>query len=326
MQFQSLVSRLRRFAAFAALLVAAAGQAGAYPDRPVRLIVAWPAGGGGDIVGRVLADKLAQQLGQPFVVDNRAGASGTIGTLAAARAAADGYTLLLGQANNNVIAPAVIRVAYDPLEDFTPITYVGYAPNVLVVTPGAPAQSVAELVAAARGGARLTYASPGYGSIQNISGEQFSRLTGAPLTHVPYKGSSAALVDLLAGQVTLSFDTMPSIRPSVQAGKLRALAVSTPQRVASMPDVPTYAEAGLGEVQLTNWYSLMGPKGLPAAIVARLDEAMRRVLADPEVRRKLDSQGMVYGGPATPQAFAGFLGEEVRKYRTLVRELGIKAE
>ena len=324
------VTTFSRRATLLTVLLAAMGavhaQPGDYPNRPIRLIVAWPAGGGGDLVGRVMADRLGQLLGQPVIVDNRAGASGTIGTQAAARSPADGYTLLLGQANNNVIAPAVFKVAYDTVQDFTPITYIGYAPNILVVHPQFPVNSVPELIAAARKAGDFTFSSAGYGTIQNISGAQFSRLAGAPFTHVPYKGSSAALTDLLAGRVTMSFETMPSVLPSVLGGKLKALAVSTPQRVPALPNVPTYAEAGLSEVKLTNWYSLMAPQGVSADIVTKLDKAMKTALADPEVRRKLDSQGMVYGGPTTPAGFGKFVEEEAQRYRTLARELDIKGE
>lgn len=301
-------------------------QAQSWPDKPITLVVAWPAGGGGDLVGRVIGEKLGEQLGQPVIIANRPGASGTIGTRSAAQAAPDGYTLLLGQANNNVIAPAVFDAGYRTTEAFTPITYIGYTPNVLVVSKDNPANSVQELIDLAKRTSDTSYASAGYGSIQAIAGAQFSRLANAPVTHIPYKGSSAIQTDLASGRVTLCFDTMPSVLPLINSGRLKALAVSTAKRVAALPDVPTYAEAGLQELKMTNWYSVMAPKGVAPEIVDKVNGAMQAVLKDPDTHEKLGAQGIIYDGPDTPAAFARFVAEEEQRYRTLVKELDIKAE
>jgi tripartite-type tricarboxylate transporter receptor subunit TctC len=315
-------------AAILALAIPSVASAQSWPARPIRLLVGFAPGGGTDIVARTLAPKLSELLGQQVVVENRAGASGTIAADAVAKAAPDGYTLLAGHANSNAIAPHVFsRVPYDPIADFTPITYVGYVPNVLVVHPGVAARSVEELVALAnaRPGV-LTYASSGVGSTQHLAGELFTVLTGTKMTHIPYKGSGPAVVDLLAGQVNANFDTMPPVLEHVKAGKLRALAISTPQRLPQLADVPTFEEKGIRGFDVTNWYSVMGPRNLPREIVARVDEAVRRAMADPEVRAKLDPQGVQFGGPQTPAAFAEFIRAENAKYAKMVRDLNVKAD
>jgi len=315
-------------AAILALAIPSVASAQSWPARPIRLLVGFAPGGGTDIVARTLAPKLSELLGQQVVVENRAGASGTIAADAVAKAAPDGYTLLAGHANSNAIAPHVFsRVPYDPIADFTPITYVGYVPNVLVVHPGVAARSVEELVALAnaRPGV-LTYASSGVGSTQHLAGELFTVLTGTKMTHIPYKGSGPAVVDLLAGQVNANFDTMPPVLEHVKAGKLRALAISTPQRLPQLADVPTFEEKGIRGFDVTNWYSVMGPRNLPREIVARIDDAVRRAMADPEVRAKLDPQGVQFGGPQTPAAFAEFIRAENAKYAKMVRDLNVKAD
>jgi tripartite-type tricarboxylate transporter receptor subunit TctC len=314
----------------AALALAAplAAAAQAWPSRPVRLIVGFAPGGGTDIVARALAPKLSELLGQQVVVENRAGASGTIAADMVAKAAPDGYTLLAGHANSNAIAPHVFsKVPYDPIADFTPITYIGYVPNVLVVNPGVPAKSVEELIALAKSkpGA-LTYASSGVGSTQHLAGALFNVIAGTSMTHIPYKGSGPAVIDLIAGQVNTNFDTMPPVLEHVKGGKLRALAISTPQRLSQLPDVPTFEEKGIKGFDVTNWYSVMGPKALPREIVSKLDEALRKVMADPEVRAKLDPQGVQFGGPQTPDAFREFIRTENAKYATMVKQLNVKAD
>jgi tripartite-type tricarboxylate transporter receptor subunit TctC len=319
---------LRGLIAAAALAAPLAAAAQAWPARPIRVMVGFAPGGGTDIVARTLAPRLSELLGQQVIIENRAGASGTIAADLVAKAAPDGYTLLAGHANSNAIAPHVFaKVPYDPIADFTPVTYVGYVPNVLVVNPGVPARTVEELIALARSkpGA-LTYASSGVGSTQHLAGALFNVIAGTSMTHIPYKGSGPAVVDLIAGQVNANFDTMPPVLEHVKAGKLRALAISTPQRLAQLPDVPTFEEKGIKGFDVTNWYSVMGPKGLPADIVARLDEAIRKTLADPDVRAKLDPQGVQFGGPQTPAAFRDFIRAENAKYAKMVKDLDVKAD
>ena len=307
---------------------AALAQQQAWPARPIRLLVGFAPGGGTDIVARTLAPKLSELLGQQVIVENRAGAAGTIAADAVAKAAPDGYTLLAGHANSNAIAPYVLpKVPYDATTDFTPITYIGYVPNVLVVNPAVQARSVEELVALARAKPGvLTYASSGVGSTQHLAGAMFNRIAGTQMNHVPYKGSGAAIVDLLAGQVDTNFDTMPPVLEHIRSGKLRALAISTPQRLSQLADVPTFEEKGIKGFDVTNWYSVMGPKALPREIVAKLDEAMKKAMADPEIRAKLEPQGVQFGGPQTPEAFGAFIRAENAKYAKLVKDLNVRAE
>jgi tripartite-type tricarboxylate transporter receptor subunit TctC len=320
---------LRRLAAAgAATALPGLAAAQAWPTRPIRLIVGFAPGGGTDIVARTMGARLSELLGAQIVVENRAGASGMIGADTVAKAAPDGYTLLMGHANSNVIAPNVVAKApYDPATDFTPIHYIGYVPNVLAVHPGLAARSVDELVALARSKPGvLTYASSGVGSSQHLAGALFAKLTGVQVAHVPYKGSGQAIGDLLAGQVSMNFDTMPPVLPHIQSGKLRALAVSTPARVAQLPDVPTFVEVGIRGFDVTNWYSVMGPKGMPRELVARIADAVRRSLDDAGVRGKLEPQGLIYTGPRNPEEFAAFIRAELAKYATLVKDLGVRAE
>ncbi|MBC8119502.1 MAG: tripartite tricarboxylate transporter substrate binding protein [Burkholderiaceae bacterium] len=299
----------------------------AYPNKPIRLLVGFAPGGGTDIVGRALGVKMSEILGQPIVVENRAGASGTIAAAEVARSAPDGYTLLMGHSNSNAIAPFVLdKVPYDAAADFTPITYIGYVPNVLVVHPSIPARTVPELVALAKGKpGTYTYASSGVGSTQHLAGALFANLTDVQLNHIPYKGSGQAVIDLIGGQVNMNFDTMPPVLEHIKSGKLRALAISTPQRLSQLPDVPTFTEVGIKGFEVTNWYSVMGPKGLPADVVARLDDAVKKAMSDPAIRASLVAQGVQFGGAATPAQFSDFIKAELTKYQKLVKELNVKA-
>ncbi|MEI8303899.1 MAG: tripartite tricarboxylate transporter substrate binding protein [Burkholderiales bacterium] len=305
-----------------------AGRAQAWPSRPIRLIVGFAPGGGTDIVARTMAPRLGELLGTQVVVENRAGASGMIGADAVAKSAPDGYTLLMGHANSNVIAPNVMsRVPYDPATDFSPIHYIGHVPNVLAIHPSVGARSVEELVALARSKPGvLTYASSGVGSSQHLAGALFTRITGTQITHIPYKGSGQAVGDLLAGQVSMNFDTLPPVLPHIVGGRLRALAISTATRLAQLPEVPTFQEAGIRGFDVTNWYSVMGPKGLPRELVLRIADATRRSLDDPAVRGKLEPQGLIYTGPRNPEEFATFIRAELAKYATMVKDLGVRAE
>lgn len=300
----------------------------AWPTKPIRLLVGFGPGGGTDIVARALAPKMSEVLGQQIVVDNRPGASGTIAADLTAKAPADGYTLLMGHSNSNAIAPFVLsKLQYDAATDFTPITYIGYVPNVLVVHPSVPATSVAELVDIAKKRPGIyTYASSGIGSTQHLAGALFAKLTDTQLNHIPYKGSGQAVVDLIGGQVNMNFDTMPPVLPHIREGKLRALAISTPQRLPQLPDVPTFNEVGIRGFDVTNWYSVMGPKDLPKDIVAKVNDAVKRAMADPTIRPKLEAQGVQFGGAQTPEEFGAFVKAELSKYQRLVKELNIRAD
>jgi len=303
-------------------------RAQSWPGRPIKLIVGFAPGGGTDIVSRILATKLTEILGQQVLVENRSGAAGTIAADMVAKSAADGYTLLAGHANSNAIAPNVMaKVPFDALNDFTPITYIGYTPNVLVVNPTVPAKSVEELVALAKSKPGvLTYASSGVGSTQHLAGALFNQISGTQMTHIPYKGSGQAVVDLVAGQVNVNFDTLPPVLEHIRAGRLRALAISSSKRMPQLPDVPTFEEKGIRGFDVTNWYSLMGPKGLPREIVSKLDDAMKKALSDADVRSKLEPQGVLIGGAPNPEAFREFIRTENAKYAKMTRELNVRAD
>jgi tripartite-type tricarboxylate transporter receptor subunit TctC len=300
----------------------------AWPTRPIRLLVGFAPGGGTDIVARSLAPKMSEVLGQQIVVENRPGAAGTIAADLTAKAPSDGYTLLMGHSNSNAIAPFVFaKLPYDAANDFSTITYIGYVPNVLVVHPSVPAKSVAELIELAKAKPGIyTYASSGVGSTQHLAGALFAKITDTQLNHIPYKGSGQAVVDLIAGQVNMNFDTMPPVLPHIKEGKLRALAISTPQRLAQLPDVPTFNEAGIRGFDVTNWYSVMGPKALPREIVAKINDAVKKAMADPTIRPKLEAQGVQFGGAQTPEEFGAFVKTELAKYQRLVKELNVRAD
>ena len=299
-----------------------------WPNKPIHWIVGFAPGGGTDIVARALAPKVSETLGVPVVIENRAGAAGTIGADVVAKAPPDGYTFLLGHVNSNAIAPFVLaKVPFDPQTDFSAITYIGYVPNVLVVHPAVPAKSVEELIALAKKEpGKLTYASSGVGSTQHLAGALFNKIAGTTMVHVPYKGSGQAIVDLLGGQVNMNFDTMPPVLEQIKAGKIRALAISTPQRLPQLPDVPTFDEKNIKGFDVTNWYSIMGPKGLPPATIARMDEAVKKAMADPAIRATLEAQGIQFGGARTPDEFSGFVRAELVKYQKLVKDLGVTSQ
>jgi tripartite-type tricarboxylate transporter receptor subunit TctC len=274
-------------------LPAAADAAEPYPTRPIRLVVPYPAGGGTDIVGRVLGQKLSESLGQQIVVDNRGGAGGTLGTAHAAKSVPDGYTLLLVP-TSHVINPSIYaKLPYDTERDFAPITMVASAAILMAVNPGVPADTVRGFVEAAKARPQAlgTYGSAGAGSVFHLTGELFKQLSGVPLLHVPYRGGGPTVTGLIAGDIPLAFETMLALQPHVRAGTLRALAITSAQRSAVMPEIPTTAEAGFPPLVADNSYALFAPAGTPAPILVRLHEATVAALALPEVRDRLREQG-----------------------------------
>ncbi len=298
-----------------------------YPAKPVRLLVGFAPGGGTDIVARVLAQKLSEWWGQQVVVENRAGATGTIAADLVAKAPADGYMLLMGHVNSNAIAPTLFKkLPYDAVKDFASVTYVGYVPNVLTVHPSLPTKTVKELIALAKTRAgELTCASSGTGSTQHLALELFMTLTGVKIIHVPYKGSGQAIVDLLAGQVQMNFDTMPPVLDHIKANRLRALAVTTPKRAEQLPNIPTLEETGLKGFEMTNWYGVVAPGATPRDIIAKINADINKALADPGVRKRLAEVGTEIGG-GTPESFDAFVKTEIAKYTKLVKAANVQLD
>ena len=302
--------------------LAAQAQA-AFPSKPITIIVPFSAGGTTDILARVVGLHMGTDLGQPVVVDNRAGAGGNIGGQAAARAPADGYTLFMGTVGTHAINQSLYKkMPFDPIKDFAPLSRVAMVPNLLVVNPGQPYKSVKELIAYGKANpGKINFGSSGNGSSIHLSGELFKQMTGVDMQHVPYRGSAPAVSDLLGGQISVMFDNMPSAFQHVKGGKLRALAVTTAKRSPALPDVPTIAEAGVPGYEATSWFGLLAPAGTPAPIVAKLNAAILKALADPEVKKKLAEQGAESHGEK-PEEFAAFIKSETAKWGKVVKESG----
>jgi tripartite-type tricarboxylate transporter receptor subunit TctC len=313
--------------AVAAFALPFAATADTWPSRPIKLIVPFAPGGTTDIIARTMADRLTRELGQPVVVDNRAGASGAIGSDAVARAAPDGYTIGMATVTTHAVNPAVFsKLSYDVVRDLAPITRLVSVPNVMTVSPAAGVSTMAQMVAAAKAKpGKMSYGSPGRGSEANLMGELFNKSAQVSLLHVPYKGSAPALQDAMAGQIDVVFDNLPSSLPFIQGGKLRALAVASPKRIALLPDVPTFAEVGLAPVNDTSWFGMVAPAKTPLEIVNRIQAASAKVLAQPEVRATIEKLG---GEPVgnKPEEFAAQLRSELDKFKRLADTSGIKLD
>jgi tripartite-type tricarboxylate transporter receptor subunit TctC len=296
-----------------------------YPTKPITLIVPFPPGGSTDIIGRIAADGMARELGQPFVVDNRGGAGGAIGAKAIADAAPDGYTLGIATVSTHVVSPIVHKdLRYDPLADFSFISEIASVPNVVSVHPAVPARTLAELIALAKKQpGKLNFGTPGVGSLGHLIGETFKYSARIDMTHVPYRGAGPALNDALAGQVQVLFDNLPSSLPHIQAGRLRALAVAAEQRVASLPDVPTFAEAGHPLVNDPSWFGLVGPARLAPEMVARVHAALVATLRHPEVAKRLDAAASTPVGNS-PDAYRKVVADALANTRKVVREANLK--
>ncbi len=313
----------------AAILLAVAStaaQAQAWPTKPIRMVVPYPPGGPTDVMGRIVAAELSKAVGQPVVVDNKAGAAGQIGALEVSRAPADGYTLLTN-ASIHVINPHVVaKPMYDAVRDFTPVALAGTVPLVFVVTPGLPVRNPSEFLAWARANpGKVNFASSSTASAPHLAGEHFKQVTGIDMQHVPYKGSAPALADVAGGQCQLMFDSLPSAMPFIRGGKLRAIALSAPARVAALPDLPTMAEAGFAGFDLGSWYGIWAPAGTPREVVARLNAEIVKAMRAPEVIERVQALG---AGPSTLSAeqFAAFSRNELERWGKIVRAGNIRVD
>ena len=298
-----------------------------YPNRPIQLVVTVPPGGAADFVGRLIGAKLADALGQPVVIVNRAGAGGITAAAAVAKSDPDGYTLLLNTIATHGIGPHIYaNLPYDPVKDFSPVILIAKLPLIMAVNAELPAQSVNDVIALAKarpGG--LSFCSAGTGGAPHLAGELFKSLTGAELLHVPYRGSGPAVVDLVAGRIAMMFDATPSLLPFITAGKLRALAAASPQRHRLLPDVPSFAELGYPRMDIALWYGVTAPGGTPPAIVQRLNAELVKVLEMPEIRKSLTEQGAdVQGG--TSEDFGAFMRNESARWGAVVKQAGIRPE
>lgn len=311
---------------FGALAVAGGAVAADFPNKAVRMVTGSAPGGGSDTVARVIAEKLNERFGQPMLVDNRAGAGGTIGADIVAKAPPDGYTWLVATSSSMVVNPAMQKLPYDVERDLVPVTQVSTVPFILAVHPAVPAKNVAELiqVAKARPG-KLSYATSGIGAMSHLAMEQFKYMAGVNLVHVPYRGSAPAAYDLIAGQVQAAFNNLIPTLPHVKSGRLRALGVSSPARAPALPDVPTVAESGLPGYEAMQWYGVLLPAGVPKSMVTFLHKELITVLQNPAVRARLmDEGGEVIGG--TPQQYAAVIHNDLVKWTKLVKAAGIRAE
>jgi tripartite-type tricarboxylate transporter receptor subunit TctC len=298
-----------------------------YPNKPVRIVVPFAAGGSTDVVARLLADRLSAEFKQPFVVDNRAGAAGNIGAEAVAKAPADGYTLLMGTTGVLSINGSLYKnMRYDAIRDFAPVSYTSLITNVLVVPPEVPARSVTELVALAKKKpGSLSFASSGAGSSTHLSGELFKAMAGIYVLHIPYRGSAQALTDVVAGQVTMLFDNAPSSLGFIQQGKLRALAVTSPKRLPNLPDVPTMHEAGIKGYESLSWSGVVAPAATPRPVIMKLNQAIDRILKSDDAKRRLSALGVeAVGGP--PEAFTRHIRVETDKWGKLIKSAKISIE
>ncbi|WP_311222477.1 MULTISPECIES: tripartite tricarboxylate transporter substrate binding protein [unclassified Acidovorax] len=317
----------------AALAAAAIGTvpamafAQAYPTKIITIVVPFAAGGTTDILARIIAQGLTTELGQSVVVDNRAGAGGNIGGQLAARAAADGYTLFMGTVGTHAINASLYKkMPFDPVKDFAPLTRVANVPNLLVANPAQPYKTVQELIAYAKANpGKVNFGSSGSGSSIHLSGELFKSMAKVDMQHVPYKGSAPAVTDLLGNQIGIMFDNMPSAIQHVRSGKLRPIAVTTAKRSPELPDVPTIAEAGVPGYEATSWFGMFAPAGTPALIVAQLNKALVKVLAQPDVKKKINEQGAETAGE-TPEQFAAFIQTEAVKWGKVVKESGASVD
>ena len=322
--------RNSRFAVLAAALFACgvsfAQAPDSYPGKPIRFILPFPPGGGTDILGRLIAERLAANLGQPVLIENRGGAGGNVGAEAAAKSAPDGYTIVLA-APSLAISPSLYsKLNYDPLRDFAPVSLVATVPNVMVTQPSIPAQTLREFIALAKAkpGA-MNFGSGGNGTSNHLAGELFNIVAGVTLVHVPYKGVNLAMNDVLTGRIELVVIGVPAAAPHLKAGKLRALALIAPRRSAALPDVPTVAEAGLPDFEVTTWYGVLAPAATPRPIIARLNAELVKIMHGAEMQERLASLA-TEPKTSTPEEFSAHIKQEIAKWGEVVRKAGLKVD
>jgi tripartite-type tricarboxylate transporter receptor subunit TctC len=296
-----------------------------FPSRPIRLIVTVPPGGAADFIARLVGGKIAESLGQPVVVENRGGAGGTIAADAVAKAAPDGYTLLQNSITTHGVGPHLYaKLPYDPVKDFAPVSGLALLPLIMAVNADLPFRNVQELISHSKSNA-LNFASSGNGGAPHMAAELFKSVTGAPLTHVPYKGSGPAVADLVGGRVQIMFDAAPSLIAHIRSGRLRVLGAASTERNRLLPEVPTFGELGYPKVAVSLWYGLLAPAGTPKPVVEKLNREAARALTSPDVRDKLQAQG-AEPMPGTPEAFASFMQEEMAKWAPVVKQAGVKLD
>lgn len=297
-----------------------------FPDKAIRLIVPFPAGGPNDVIARVIGQRMSELLKQPVIVDNRGGAGGVLGTDALAKAAPDGYTIAVTSAGALVISPSMEKVAYDTRKDLQPITLVAKVPEMLVVATSVPATNMKELIALARAQpGKLNFASSGPGSLPHLAGELLKLTANIDIVHVPYRGAAPALNDLLGQQVQMAFLDLPVLLPQIKAGALRAIAIGAPERAPTALDVPTTTEAGMPDLKTENWYGMLAPAGTPPAVVATLNRVAIEAMGDPAVKEKLAAQGATLIGD-TPEHFREFIDAEIQKWTKVIKDAGIVTE
>ena len=308
------------------LVAASSAFAQAYPNKPITLVVPFPPGGTTDVLARTVAQKLSESWGQPVVVDNKPGAGATIGASQVAKANPDGYTLLMGAVHHTIATSIYSSLPYDFQKDLAPVTIVALVPNILAVNPGIPAKTVSELTAYGKANpGKLSYGSNGQGTAQHLMGEQFQIMTGVPMLHVPYKGSGPLTTDLLAGQVSMSFDTITPVLPHIKAGKLRPIAVTTARRSAALPDVPTLAESGLAGFDQGTWFGILAPARTPREIVAKLNAEIVRILNQPDVEKRFADIGAEKVAN-TPEQMAAQIKSDTEKYAGLAKQAKVKID
>ena len=320
-------TKLQCFAALGLLFAAAGALAQSYPTKPIRMLIGFPPGGGTDIIGRLVAQKLGEALGQQIIVDNRSGASGQLAAELVSKAAPDGYTIMMAHIAAISILPSLVsKLPYNPQKDFAPVSLSAIGPNLLVVHPSVPAKTVKELVALAKSRpGQLQYASPGAGTVQHLAGELFKLQAKVDMLHVPYKGSGQSIVDLIAGHVHLDFDAVPPVINFVRQGKLRALAVTSAKRFSLLPDMPTIEESGVPGFDMSTWWGIVAPAAVSKDIINKLNTEMVKAIRQPDAKEKISSVGADIVGN-TPDEFAAFIRAETEKYARIIKAANIKID